>query len=252
MSVTGPLLGKRVLITGAATGIGRAAAETLAMAGAQVIINCKDDAQLAEAEGFAAALRAAGATVFCVHADLTDSAALDHLFAQSLALLGGLDIVISNAAGETNLAPIAETSEADYDRCMALNARAQFFVLQRAARHLTDGGRIIVMSSSTVASPYAGTACYGGAKRAAELYARVLAAELGPRSITVNVVAPGPTDTDTMRAQTPPERLEQVASMIPLGRIGRPADIAVTIAFLASDQSRWITRQILQVGGGIV
>jgi len=148
--------------------------------------------------------------------------------------------------------PVAETSEDDYDRAMALNARSQFFVMQEAARRVEKGGQIVILSSSTVALTYPGSASYAGAKRAAELYAQVLAIELGPRNITVNVVAPGPTNTSAMRAQNPAERIAHLAAITPLGRLGEPHDIASVIAFLASDESRWITRQVLQVGGGIV
>ena len=135
---------------------------------------------------------------------------------------------------------------------MAVNGRGQFFVMQEAARRVSDGGRIVVLSTSTVANPYPGTASYGGAKRAAELYAQVLAAELGDRNITVNVIAPGPTDTQTMQTQNSPERKAHVVSVTPLGRFGTPQDIADVIAFLASEDSSWVTRQVLQVGGGIV
>ena len=247
----GNLLGKRALVTGGATGIGRTAAVIMAARGAHVIVNCKDDEQRAEGEEAVAEIRAAGGIAHCVVADVRHVAEIRSLFAQSMAALGGLDIVVSNAAGDAVIRTIAETSEEDYDRVMALNARGQFFVMQEAARRIEDGGRIIVLSSSTVTTPYEGSASYGGAKRAAEIYARTLAAELGERNITVNVVAPGPTDTPVMRAQNSPERMARVIDMTPLGRLGAPEDIAELIAFLASGDSRWISRQIIQVGGGI-
>lgn len=246
-----PLAGRRVLITGAATGIGRATAIVLAGRGAHVVVNYKDEEQRPAAEEALAAIAAVGGRADAVPADVGDVAAIRGLFSRAVTLLGGLDMVVSNAAGAAVIRTIADTSEEEYDAAMALNARGQFFVLQEAAKRISDGGRIVVLSSSTVLSPYPGTASYGGAKRAAEIYAQVLAAELGERNVTVNVVAPGPTDTAVMQAQNSDARKAHVVSITPLGRFGRPDDIADVIAFLAGEDSNWVTRQILQVGGGI-
>lgn len=243
--------GRRTLITGGATGIGRTTAIRLAAQGAHVVVNCKDDEQREDAQAVVDEIRAAGGRAEFVVADVSDPAAIRRLFVEAIAILGGLDMVVSNAAGGQAIRTIAETTEEEYDRVMTTNARGQFFVMQEAARRISDGGRIVVLSSSTVLSPYPGTASYGGAKRAAELYAQVLAAELGERDITVNVVAPGPTNTPMMQAQNSEERKAHVVSMTPLGRFGMPEDIADVIAFLAGEDSRWVTRQILQVGGGI-
>lgn len=242
---------RRVVITGAATGIGLATALDLAHAGARIVINCKDESQRAMATAAAEQVTALGSTAHVVVADMRYPEAIRHLFSESLRLLGGIDIVVSNAAGDAVIKPIAETTEEDYDRVMALNAKGQFFVLQEAARCIADNGRIIVLSSSTVLAPYPGSASYSGAKRAAEIYAQVLAAEVGERNITVNVVAPGPTNTPAMQAQNSDARKAQVIAMTPLGRFGEPDDIADVIGFLVSDAGRWVTRQIIQVGGGI-
>ncbi len=242
---------RRVVITGAATGIGLATAFDLAEAGSQIVINCKDEAQRPAAAAAALEIAALGSIAHVVVADMRRPDAIRHLFSESLRLMGGIDIVISNAAGDAVIKSIAETTEEDYDRVMALNAKGQFFVLQEAARSIADNGRIIVLSSSTVLAPYPGSASYSGAKRAAEIYAQVLASELGERNITVNVVAPGPTNTPAMQAQNSDARKAQVIAMTPLGRFGEPDDIADVIGFLTSDAGRWVTRQIIQVGGGI-
>ncbi len=247
-----PLAGRKVLITGAAAGIGRATAIMLAARGAAVMVNARDAEQEDEARAVVDQIRQHGGAAHHVIADVRDPVAIHDLFARAVELLGGLDMVVSNAAGDAVIKTIAETSEEDYDRVMALNARAQFFVMQEAARRVADHGRIVILSSSTVASSYPGSASYSGAKRAAELYAQVLAAELGERHITVNVIAPGPTDTPAMQAQNSDARKAHVVSITPLGRFGMPDDIAEAIAFLASEDSRWVTRQIIQVGGGIV
>ncbi len=245
------LIGRRAVITGAATGIGTATARDLASAGAHIVINCKDDTQRPLAISLAEDIVHAGGVAHVVVADMRSPADVRHLFSESMQLLGGIDIVISNAAGDAVIRTIAETTEDEYDRVMALNAKGQFFVLQEAARWISDNGRIIVLSSSTVLAPYPGSASYSGAKRAAEIYAQVLASELGERNITVNVVAPGPTNTPAMQAQNSDARKAQVIAMTPLGRFGEPDDIASVIGFLVSDDGRWVTRQIIQVGGGI-
>ena len=247
-----PLADRRAVVTGSVGGIGLATAQLLAARGASVIINGKDECQQADAEAAVGTIRQAGGTADFIIADVSHTAAIRFLFARAVEIMGGLDIVVSNAGGDAVIRTIAETTEEDYDRVMALNARGQFFVMQEAARCVADNGRIVVLSSSTVASPYPGSASYSGAKRAAELYAQVLAAELGERNITVNVVSPGPTDTPAMRAQNSEARKAHVVSITPLGRFGQPDDIAEAIAFLASDDSSWVTRQIIQVGGGIV
>lgn len=246
------LQGKVALITGASRGIGRAIALALAREGASVAINYKDESEAAHAATAVGEIERFGGKALAIRADVTQVPAIRSMFAEAIQFGGHLDIVVSNAAGDAVIRPVADTTEHDYDRVMALNARGQFFVLQEAARRVTEGGRIIVISSSSVVMPYPGTASYGGAKRAAELYALVLAAELGPRRVTVNVVAPGPTDTETFRGQNPPERVKYVESVTPLGRLGQSPDIADVVAFLASDEARWITRQIIQAGGGIV
>jgi 3-oxoacyl-[acyl-carrier protein] reductase len=242
---------KVALITGASRGIGRSIALALARAGAAVIIDYRDASDAERAAEVVADIERLGSRAIAVQADVTQVDEIRNLFGQANRFGPGLDIVVSNAAGDAVIRGVAETTEAEYDRVMALNARGQFFVLQEAARHVRDYGRIVVISSTSVVMPYPGTASYGGAKRAAELYALVLASEVGARKITVNVVAPGPTDTETFRVQNPAQRVAYVQEVTPLRRLGQPEDIADVVTFLTSDEARWITRQIIQSGGGI-
>jgi 3-oxoacyl-[acyl-carrier protein] reductase len=242
---------KVALITGASRGIGRSIALALARVGAAVIIDYRDASDAERAAEVVADIERLGSRAIAVQADVTQVDEIRNLFGQANRFGPGLDIVVSNAAGDAVIRGIAETTEAEYDRVMALNARGQFFVLQEAARHVRDHGRIVVISSTSVVMPYPGTASYGGAKRAAELYALVLASEVGARKITVNVVAPGPTDTETFRVQNPAQRVAYVQEVTPLRRLGQPEDIADVVTFLTSDEARWITRQIIQSGGGI-
>lgn len=250
--MTTTLHGKTALVTGSSQGIGRAIALALAAKGANVVVNYPRDVDAAAAEGVIKEMRDAGRRGTCVRADVTLIEEIRALFDRTLQEFKGIDIVVSNAGGAARIAPIAEVTEADYDAATALNAKAQFFVLQEAAKRLGNGGRVIVIASSTTAMPYAGSATYAGAKAAAELYARVLAKELGPRGITVNAVSPGPVLTETARAAGLLDRSEMAVKMTPLGRLGEPEDIADVVAFLATHEARWITGQNLRVGGGLV
>ena len=184
---------------------------------------------------------------------MTRIAEIEHLFAAAADRYGGVDIVVSNAGAPVPIKPIAGVSEAEYDSATAINAKANFFVLREAARKIRDNGRIVVITSTTVITPYAGSAIFAGAKGAAEVYARVLAREVGARGITVNALAPGPIDTATARAAGRIEdRFVAAISMTPLGRIGTPDDIAAVVAFIVGEGGRWITGQHLRVGGGII
>jgi 3-oxoacyl-[acyl-carrier protein] reductase len=248
-----PLVGKIALVTGSSQGIGRQIAETLAARGAHVIVNYPYVSEASSAATVVAAIAAGGGSAVAVCADVTRIAEIRALFKQAIERFGAIDIVVSNAGGASVFKPIAEASEEDYDRTMALNAKANFFVLQEAAKTVRDNGRIVVIASTTVDLAFAGSAIYAGAKAAAATYARVLAKELGPRGITVNAVSPGLVDTVSMRAAGQvEERFAMAQRMTPLGRIGRPDDIADVIAFVVSEGARWVTAQNLRVGGGVV
>lgn len=251
MSAAG-LQGKTGIVTGSSQGIGGAIACALAVLGANVIINYPRDADAEPAFAVAERVKSLGGRGLCVRADVTRLDEIRTLFERSEAAFGGLDIVVSNAGGGQTPKPIAEVTEAEYDAVTTLNGKAHFFVLQEAARRLRRNGRIIVIASSTTAMPFSGSATYAGAKAAAELYARVLAKEVGCRGITVNSVSPGPTVTVGARESGLPERFEVARKMTPLGRLGEPEDIADVVAFLTTHEARWVTGQNIRVGGGLV
>lgn len=249
------LSGRVAIVTGASRGIGRHIAETLALRGASVVVNYPFEREADAAAEVVASIEQLGGVgrVRAVQADVTRIDEIETLFAIATQAFGGIDIVVSNAGGDTVFAPIADTEEADYDRGTRLNAKAHFFVLREAARTVRDEGRIIVIASSTILSPYPGSAIYAGAKAAAETYARTLAKELGARQITVNSISPGLVDTEAARMMGNMDaRIEMATRMSPLGRVGYPEDIADVVAFVASEEARWITAQNLRVGGGIV
>jgi 3-oxoacyl-[acyl-carrier protein] reductase len=236
-----------IIITGAAHGIGRAVAERLGSAGAGVVVNYRSDA--AAAESAVAAIRAAGGEAIAVRADVAVPEQVDRLFDAARESYGDPHVVV-HCAAVTHFTPLAEATDADYDKVFDANVRATFATLRAAARSVVDEGRIIVISSGAAVVPRASAGLYGASKAAGDQLVRVLANELAARRVTVNSVLPGPTRTEKVAAM-PPEQLSAIAAGIPLGRLAEPADVADVVAFLASDAGRWITGQTLHAGGGM-
>ncbi|MGE5116168.1 MAG: SDR family oxidoreductase [Betaproteobacteria bacterium] len=239
--------GKVALVTGARPGIGGAAATCLAEAGARVVLaNRSVDA----AEGVAAALRARGLDAQAI-GFAADEVGCARAVAETLALAGALDIVIHNAGGcqwsglETLTAPVL-------DDTLALNLKSCFWLTQAALPALTGraGGRIVVTSSITGPRvAMAGATHYAAAKAGVNGFIRAAALELAPHRITVNGVEPGFVAKDRGRLSQPGTR-ERIERWIPLGRAGRPEDVAHAMLFLASDEAAWITGQTIVVDGG--
>lgn len=236
------LRNKRAIVVGGSRGIGRAVVEALADAGAEVTFSYVRDE--AAARGVVESLRARGRTVAAHRADSTRSAEVAALFDAA----GTPDIVV-NVAGTARFAPITATTDEDLDAQLALNTRGAFFVLREAARRVVDGGRIVQFSTGGTTSPTAGAGAYLASKAAGELLAFALAREVGARGVTVNVVSPGLTETDGL--VLPPPAIDHMVGLTPLGRLGRPADIADAVVFLASDAGRWVTGHNLRVTGGL-
>jgi 3-oxoacyl-[acyl-carrier protein] reductase len=246
------LAGRVALVTGASRGIGAQVALRLARSGAKVIINYPDETQRAAAQQTLAAIAEEEGHACIVQADVSDPVQVAGLFEQSIAYGAGLDIVVLNAGGDAVVRPVADTTEEEFDRVMALNARGQFVALQLAARHLRSGGRIVFVSSSTATQPYPGTASYAGAKIASEAYVRALSREVAARNVTANVVSPGMTATETMLSQTTEARRATVINATPLGRIAEPADIADVVHFVVTPAARHLNGQVVHVNGGLL
>jgi len=240
---------KAALVTGGSRGIGRAIVERLAAAGARVVFSYLNSADAA-AE-IAAAITADGGTAHAVQADLGDPSAAARLFGQAEDLIGPLDILVNNAAVVAG-DPIAETSDELFDATFAVNLKSPFVLIREAARRLRDGGRVINISTLNTVMVGPRMAPYAASKAALELLGRVAAYELGERGITVNAVLPGATETDMFRNNNHEESRKALLSMTALGRIGEPADIADVVAFLASDEGRWITGQSIRAAGGLL
>lgn len=240
-----PFSGKVALVTGSASGIGRAIAERLAADGASVIVHCRT--RVGRAQQVVEGIRARGGTASFIQADLSIVAEAQRLVDQAAAQYRGLDILVNNA-GRFVPKPLVETTEADFDAIMAVNAKGPYFVMQAAARVMRDGGRIVNISSALTQMSFAGATAHLGSKAALEQFSRGLALELAPRGITVNTVLPGFTDTGVLSEAV----RETGIRMSPFGRIGTPSEVADVVAFLVSAQARWVTGQRVQANGGIV
>jgi len=244
----GRLTDKVAIVTGASRGIGAAIAARLAADGARTIVNYRRSERAANE--VVESIRKQGGDAIAVRADISELDQVPRLFDQTLKHFGRLDILVNNAAFSERRT-LDEVDLDHFARHFTLNVRGLLFAMQHAAKHLTAGGRIINITSGIVRARVAGSAVYAGSKAAVEAFTRCIAAELGPRGITVNSLAPGVTDTDMLQQSVPEPVQKALISQTPLGRLGTPQDIAEAVAFLASDESRWITGEVIGANGGL-
>ncbi|MFD8491991.1 3-oxoacyl-ACP reductase family protein [Amycolatopsis sp. NPDC059657] len=238
--------GKVALVTGGSRGIGAAVALRLAEDGADVAFTYQHNAELAA--GIVDRIKQLGRRALAIQADSADAVAVTAAVDAVVAEYGGLDILVNNA-GVGFVGAFDETALDDVDRVLAVNVRGVFVATQAAARELRDGGRVITIGSCVSDRvPGPGMALYATSKAAAIGLTKALARELGGRRITVNLVHPGPTDTD-MNPADGPYAADQ-GSMTALGRYGEPAEVAATVSFLASAESAYVTGATLSVDGG--
>ncbi len=239
---------KVALVTGASRGIGAAVARRLARDGFAIALNYAAGA--AEAEALAAELAAAGTRAMAVRADVADADQVRAMFDAVEQRLGAVDVLVNNA-GVLQVKPLAEHSEADYDRSFDINVRGTFHTLREAATRLREGGRIVNFSTTTVALKMPGYAVYNATKAAVEAFTQVFAKELRGRSITVNAVAPGPVATALFLDGKTEAQVRSFAAMPPLERLGQPEDIAAVVSFLAGPDGAWVNGQVLRANGGL-
>ncbi|WP_431036696.1 SDR family oxidoreductase [Streptomyces sp. P6-2-1] len=247
----GRLDGTTALVTGGGRGIGRGIAERLGRDGARVAVHYGYDEGAAKET--VAAIEAAGGSAFTVHAPLGGAGDADRLWTEFDRLADGLDILVNNAGIGTSDA-YEDIDEAAYDRLFAVNTKAPFFLTRAGLGRLRDGGRIVNVSTGLTRNammPH--LVAYSMTKAALEVLTRDLARVVGPRGITVNTVAPGIIATDnTAPILATEEQRAGAAALSALGRVGRPADIGDVVAFLASDEARWITGAWIDATGGSV
>lgn len=246
--------GKLVIIAGGAKNLGGRVARDLAAHGAQAIaIHYNSAASQADAEETVAALRAAGAQAVAFQADLTSAAAVEKLFADTVAAIGRPDIAI-NTVGKVLKKPIVDITEAEYDEMAAVNTKAAFFFLREAGRHVNDGGKIVSIVTSLLGAftPFYST--YAGSKASVEHFTRAASKEFGARGISVTAVGPGPMDTPFFYPAEGADAVAYHKTAAALSAFSKTGltdvqDVVPVIRFLASD-GWWITGQTILVNGG--
>ncbi len=245
----GKLTGKTAVITGASKGIGAGIALAFAKEGANVVVNyarAKHDA-----EKVAANIKDSGGKSITVQADVSKKADVDKLFAEATKAFGTVDILVNNA-GVYEFAPLDQITEDSYRRQFDLNVLGTLLSTQAAVKSMANGGSIINLSSIVSLTPPPTAAVYSATKGAVDVITRTLAQELGPQKIRVNSLSPGLVETEGTRAAgtSEGEFKSYALSRTPLGRVGAPDDIAKVAVFLASDDSAWMTGEVVPVGGG--
>ena len=241
----GSLTGKVAIVTGSSSGIGQAIAERLAQEGATVVVNYRERAE--KARRVADGIQAKGGTAAVIQADMSRVAEAQRLVQDTVQQFHRLDILVNNA-GRFLPRPLMETTEAEFDAIIALNAKGPYFAMQAAARVLSNDGRIVNISTALTHLKFPGATAHLGSKAALEQYGKGLAQELASRGITVNTVLPGFTDTGVLTEQS----REMGLQLSPFNRLGLPSDVADVVAFLVSEQGRWLTGQVIHAGGGLV
>jgi 3-oxoacyl-[acyl-carrier protein] reductase len=242
------LSGKTALVTGASRGIGRASALALAKAGAQVIVHYGRGKT--EAQSVVAEIRELGGRAEAVGADLAATDGAHRLARQVRTIVGDrLDILVANA-GISKAATIEETTVADFDQLFAVNVRAPFFLVQQLLPIMCEGGSIVLLSSLAARASVGTIYAYAATKGAIDTLVKHFAAALGPRGIRVNAVAPGVVQTDMSNFTKTDAGRDFALGMQALKRLAEPADISGVVAFLASNEARWITGDTIRVDGG--
>ena len=244
------LSGKVAIVTGARNNLGRGFAVALARNGADVVVHYHREVTIDQAEETARLVREHGTKAILVPGDLSQVANIRRLFDEATKAFGQVDMVV-HSAGSLVKKPLAEITEAEYDRVAGINSKGTFFIMQEAIRQIADNGRIINIGTSLLASTIGNYSAYAGTKAAMEDFTRALAREIDwKRNITVNTIAPGPVDTPFFREPESPESIAAISQLA--GRLGTVDDIVPLVEFLASPQSRWVNAQTIFINGGYI
>lgn len=245
------LAGKVAVVTGASKGIGAGIAKSLAKEGASVVVNYATAKQ--DADKVVAEIKKSNGKAIAVQADVSKKKDIDRLFAETKAAFGKLDILVNNAA-IYSFAPLEEITEEHYRKHFDLNVLGLLLTTQEGVKLMNgDGGSVINISSIAAITPPVTSSVYSATKGAVDVITRVLAQELGSKKVRVNSLSPGLVETEGTRTlgTVEGEFKDSAVSRTPLGRVGQPDDIARAAVFLASEDSGWITGEVIPVGGGV-
>jgi 3-oxoacyl-[acyl-carrier protein] reductase len=240
---------RTALVTGGTGGMGRVIASRLAADGYDVAVAYTGGVDLADAT--VGEIKEHGRLGAAFAADVADETAVAALFDAVDDRFGHLDVVV-HTAGINRPAALVDLDLADLDAILRVNVRGTFVVNQQAARRVRGGGAIVNVSTSMVRFAPPGLSAYAASKSAVDALTHILAKELRGRDVTVNAVAPGPTATAAFLDTTTAEEREQLAALPPLGRLGRPEDVAGVVSFLAGPAGRWVNGQVVYANGGFV
>jgi len=248
---TGRLQGRRALVTGADSGIGRAAAIAFGREGADVVLNYLPEEQ-SDAEQVAQLIRDAGRTAVLAPGDIADESFARGLVRTALEELGGLDLIANVAGRQQSIEDFTDISSKSFDETFKTNVYALFWIIQEAMPHLPPGSSIINTSSIQAYNPSPSLVDYATTKAAINTLSKALAQQLAPKGIRVNVVAPGPVWTPLQAAGgQPPQALPEFGKQTPLGRAAQPAELAGAYVYLASAESSYVSGETLSVTGGL-
>ncbi|OWU65442.1 MAG: oxidoreductase [Armatimonadetes bacterium Cent15-Ar3] len=244
------LTNKVAIVTGSTAGIGKATAHLLAQQGATVVVTGRREA---EGQAVVSEITAKGGKATSIKTDVTSATDNAHLFEQTKSQFGKIDIVFLNS-GVYSFAPLAEQTEEDLTNQIDVNIKGVYFGLQQVAKHVAEGGSVIINSSTVADFGMPGASAYSLTKGAVNTLVRTAAVELAPQKIRVNAVSPGPIWTEGMGNMTGTRENAEAAmgSMTVIGRVGEPNEIAAGVVFLASDEASYVTGQIWNIDGGIV
>jgi 3-oxoacyl-[acyl-carrier protein] reductase len=245
-----PLHGKAAIVTGASRGIGAAIALRLGRQGAAVIVNYlhrQQDANLVVDQ-----IRSEGGMAHPVQADVSLVSDIRRLFDEAEVVFGPVRILVNNAGvALPKLTDLSGVSEDQFDHLFSVNCRGVFMALREAAHRMPEGSRIVNLSTTIIPMALPGYSVYAGTKAAVEMFTRIMSKELAGRNITVNAVSPGPVETELFNLGKTEEAKRRMAEMTPLKRLGKPDDIAATVAFLVGEDGGWVNGQIIRTNGGI-
>ena len=245
------LTGKVAVVTGASKGIGAGIAKALGAAGASVVVNYASDK--AGAEKTVTDITKVGGKAVAIGASVANSADIDRLFTETRKAFGKVDILVNNA-GVYSFSPLEAVTEQEINRIYSTNVTGLLLTTKAAVPLFpAEGGSVINIGSVVTENTPINTSIYTGSKGAVDAITRVLAKELGPKKIRVNAVNPGVTTTEGTNSLgiTGSDFETQLVAQTPLGRTGKPDDIADVVTFIASDDARWVTGSLLQAGGGL-